>query len=494
MNGTTKPDTTNYSPVAEAQSLTFDTNTGGHIALNGTDKDGDVLTFELVSQPSKGVLAGFDKQTGTVTYIPNPGFRGPDSFMFKVIDSQNTESNAARISINVSPKQSILPTVLDVSVATPTGRPVLVILTGSGTDDVGGLKFIPISNPSHGKLTDLSSTGEFSAKITYTPDQGYSGIDSFQFKADDRSGSSSNVATVSVTVVAPPPVSTTLDESNNQNDETAVGPVLPASNSYPVSSSQSIDTEENKKVRISLIASDADHDELTFSIVTGPSHGKLAKFDSASGRLTLSPNENFAGEDSFTFRVTDQKGQHSNIAKVSIRVSGNDVNPSSNDNINAPTPDNRVKSDNMTGDSSDSINHNPAANAGLDRTVYGGTNVVTLKGTGNDPDGDRVSYSWRQTAGPPVNLVSANTAKPKFAIPGSVVQEVLMFELTVTDEKGGQDTDDLKIIVKDQVRPSINDHPYPSKKQMTVNQTSFLEQLYYYEISGWIFEQPIYPG
>ena len=107
-------------------------------------------------------------------------------------------------------------------------------------------------------MTDLSTIDDFSAKITYTPDQGYSGIDSFQFKADDRSGSSSNVATVSVTVVAPPPVSTTLDESNNQNDETAVGPVLPASNSYPVSSSQSIDTEENKKARISLIVSDAD--------------------------------------------------------------------------------------------------------------------------------------------------------------------------------------------------------------------------------------------
>ena len=79
--------------------------------------------------------------------------------------------------------------------------------------------------------------------------------------------------------------------------KTAVGPVLPASNSSPVSSSQSIDTEENKKARISLIASDADHDELTFSIVTPPLHGKLAKFDSASGKLTFSPNENFAGED-----------------------------------------------------------------------------------------------------------------------------------------------------------------------------------------------------
>ena len=83
VNGTAKPDTTNYSPVADAQSLTFDTNTGGQIALKGTDKDGDVLTFELVSQPSKGVLAGFDKQTGTVTYIPDPGFRGPGQLYFQ---------------------------------------------------------------------------------------------------------------------------------------------------------------------------------------------------------------------------------------------------------------------------------------------------------------------------------------------------------------------------------------------------------------------------
>jgi hypothetical protein len=210
--------------------------------------------------------------------------------------------------------------------------------------------------------------------------------------------------------------------------------------------------------------------------------------------LTFSPNENFAGEDSFTFRVTDQNGQHSNIAKVSVRVIGADVNPSSNDDNNTSTLDKTVTSENTAGDSTDHINHDPAANAGLDRTVYGGTNVITLKGTGNDPDGDRVSYSWRQTAGPPVNLVGANTANPKFAVPGSVVEEVLMFELTVTDEKGGHDTDDLKIIVKDHVRPSINDHPYLSKRQMTVNQTSFLEQLYYYEISEWIFEQHVYPS
>jgi hypothetical protein len=107
VNGITNLDTTNYSPFAEAQSLTFDTNTGGLVALKGLDKDGDLLTFELVSPPSKGVLAGFNKDTGILTYIPNPGFSGMDSFMFKAIDSQNTESNAARISIVVSPKQSI---------------------------------------------------------------------------------------------------------------------------------------------------------------------------------------------------------------------------------------------------------------------------------------------------------------------------------------------------------------------------------------------------
>ena len=127
-------------------------------------------------------------------------------------------------------------------------------------------------------------------------------------------------------------------------------------------------------------------------------------------------------------------------------------------------------------------NHDPSANAGIDRTVYEGTTGVTLKGTGKDPDRDALSYSWRQTAGTPVNLVGTNTAKPTFDVPGEVRDKLLKFELTVDDRNGGQDTDELQIVIEDQPATAKDDRSmaYKSERQATVNQTPFIEQKHYY--------------
>lgn len=79
-------------------------------------------------------------------------------------------------------------------------------------------------------------------------------------------------------------------------------------------------------------------------------------------------------------------------------------------------------------------NLGPVANAGTALTTSGGQVVVLDGGASTDGDGDTLSYSWVQTAGPPVTLTGANTRTPSFISPiGLLSQQTLTFELTVND-------------------------------------------------------------
>ncbi len=80
------------------------------------------------------------------------------------------------------------------------------------------------------------------------------------------------------------------------------------------------------------------------------------------------------------------------------------------------------------------VNNPPLADAGPDQTVNEGS-AVTLNGSASfDPDGDTLTFTWLQTAGPTVVLAGANTAMPMFTAPlvGSA-GELLTFALTVSD-------------------------------------------------------------
>ena len=57
-----------------------------------------------------------------------------------------------------------------------------------------------VAAASHGTTSVNPTTGA----ITYTPASNYTGPDSFTYKVKDNSGADSNVATVSITVNAPP--------------------------------------------------------------------------------------------------------------------------------------------------------------------------------------------------------------------------------------------------------------------------------------------------
>lgn len=77
-------------------------------------------------------------------------------------------------------------------------------------------------------------------------------------------------------------------------------------------------------------------------------------------------------------------------------------------------------------------NQAPIANAGFDRAFEEGTSA-TLDGSGStDPDGDRLLFSWTQTAGPAVTF---DRTRPMtgFTAPQVDVDTLLTFQLVVTD-------------------------------------------------------------
>jgi F5/8 type C domain/Bacterial Ig domain len=182
----------NNPPTANDESIQTNSGTPVTITLTGTDPiPGDVLKFSVVANPQHGTLT--NPTANTVTYTPNSGFSGTDSFTYKATDGQGVDSNIATVTITVNAPP---PTANDESIQTNSGTPVQITLTG--TDPIPGdvLKFSVVSNPQHGTVTP----GTVSSIVFYTPDTGFSGTDSFTYKATDGQGVDSNIATVSIIV------------------------------------------------------------------------------------------------------------------------------------------------------------------------------------------------------------------------------------------------------------------------------------------------------
>ncbi len=79
-----------------------------------------------------------------------------------------------------------------------------------------------------------------------------------------------------------------------------------------------VSTNDNEDIPldITLNASDAENDLLSYEMDTLPNHGKLS---GEAPNLNYTPNENFNGEDSFTFQADDGK-KKSGLATVKITV------------------------------------------------------------------------------------------------------------------------------------------------------------------------------
>ena len=90
-------------------------------------------------------------------------------------------------------------------------------------------------------------------------------------------------------------------------------------------------------------------------------------------------------------------------------------------------------------------NISPIANAGPDKTVTLPTNSVVLTGSGTDPDGSIMGYTWTEVSGPAQYTISNNSvSSPTIS---NLVAGTYTFQLRVTDNQWAVAFDDVNIVV-----------------------------------------------
>ena len=111
-------------------------------------------------------------------------------------------------------------------------------------------------------------------------------------------------------------------DSNILTQSVTVTPV----NDAPVAQNGSATGSEDSPITGSAVATDVDSPSLTYSLVGGANggaaHGTVTFTNTANGAYTYTPNANFNGTDSFTFKANDGSGGSgdSNIATITVTV------------------------------------------------------------------------------------------------------------------------------------------------------------------------------
>lgn len=239
------------------------------------------FTYTIVNQPSNGVLSGSGP---AFTYTPAQDSHGADSFTFKVNDGSH-DSNVSTMNITITE-------VNDVPVATDDAASVdedshvdLSAASLANNDSAGPANESQQSLTVTGVFTNANTHGSVvldNGIVTYTPEPNFNGAASFEYQVcDDGSTNGLADAKCATGVV-----------------NVTVNPV----NDAPSANSQSVTTDSNTPVGITLTGSDLETANLVFEVTVNPVHGSLS---GSGSNLIYSPNTNHSGPDNFQFTVRD---------------------------------------------------------------------------------------------------------------------------------------------------------------------------------------------
>ena len=313
----------NDAPVAADDNELVDQNqpTVIDVLVNDNDVDGDALVVTIDSSPANGgaVVNG----DGTITYSPDPGYTGSDSFTYTICDP-TLECDTATVTITVADLPEPPLAVDDADSLDEDSGDVIVDVVANDTDpenDIAPSTVAVTVSPANGTAT---SNGDGS--VTYTPDPDFNGSDTFTYEVCDTTANC-DTAVVTITVNAVDDAPTAVDDTATVDED--AGPVT-------------INVTTND------VDVDGDLDPTTATIVSSPASGTIT--NNNDGTFDYDPDPNFSGTDSFVYEVCDASAE---CAHATVTITVNEVNdpPAAANDSDSVNEDGSVDVDVLANDS-----------------------------------------------------------------------------------------------------------------------------------------------
>ncbi len=309
----------NQPPLAINDTLVVDEDSAANawdLSVNDLEIDGENLIYTTtpVVAPANGTVT--ISSTGIISYTPNAGYFGTDSFTYEVCDDHKAAANSGAVSqggawercttatmnIVVTETPDSPPIAIPDSANTTINTPVTISVLANDRDAEDGGPGLPV--PPAAGIVDWDATTSTGATVsctatecTYTPAPGFTGTDIFQYTIEDSYGNQAfTFVTISVTDDNTPPVA--IDDSANTSMETPVTTSVLANDS------------------------DADGDPLTLTLLT-PTTVNGGTVTCTATACTYTPAAGFVGLDTYSYMIEDGAGG-SAIATVTVIVSGDD--------------------------------------------------------------------------------------------------------------------------------------------------------------------------
>ena len=378
----------NHTPIANDDIVTVIKNTPKtiNVLANDSGLDDGFGSMAIHSHPANGAVIINDNRT--VTYTPNNDFIGDDSFEYFIQDVDG-DYDLATVHLTVIDQPNAMPVAVDDYRATEMDTPVTidVLFNDYGLED--GVSSVTLaSEPSNGVAV---VNPDFT--ITYTPNTGFLGTETFRYQVCDTDGDCSNTALVTILV---------KPTGTNHN---------------PVAADDVASTFVNIPVVIDVLANDSGlEDGLgSISIHTAPEFGNAVV--NSNNTITYTPSYMFTGVVTFQYVVTDVDGDF-DMATVTVTVQ-------------------------------EKLNSTPVANDVSVATGFNTPRVIDVLYNDTGLDDTPITVTIRQQATPEQGNAVANGDNTVTFTPATGYVGVATFEYMVTDADGDSDWATVTVTVKD---------------------------------------------